>query len=151
MTSGNFFILGILGLFLIGVLLADRLGGEAPLPTGITQAQYRIVRLQKMAVWLSVLYFFIMFMMQPQSRIVWLVGTTGFYLVGFSALITGISAFRFRLPDSNIVGFKIGPHKPKRIGVPTTGSHAMATGIALLSIAVIITFLILTITTPLFS
>jgi hypothetical protein len=148
MTSGNLFILGILGLFVIGVLFADRLGGEAPLPAGITHAQYRIVKLQKVAVWSSVIYFFIMLMIQPQSRIVWLVGTAGFYFAGLSALLTGVSAFRFHIRRSNSIGLQIGPRMPKRIGVPTTGPHAMATGIALLSIAGVLTYLIFTFSLP---
>lgn len=129
--NGIWVIFGILSIYIIVVLVLDRMGGPLPLPyPWFTKKHQQILNLQRMALALSWLIFLLFFIIQPKTRNIWLLGTIGIYYAGISAIFRHLAAGRFG---------KKGNPWPK----PTTGIHALTVGIFWIGIALCISYVIL--------
>ncbi len=145
MTGSGFgFVVGII-VFYVGVfMLVERFSKPVPKPSWLTEKQRHTTKMQSIALLLSVFVFVLLLIIQPTIRYVWLLGTIGLYYAGVTALYRNVSVLRFpRMRSRGFALIKIGGDKfSKAKGGPVTGAHAMAIGLCLIALALILTFLI---------
>jgi dolichol kinase len=130
--NGTFVIIGILSIYVFAALLIDRISGPVPPPyPWFTKKHQGILYLQTIALSLSVLIFTLLYLIQPNTRAIWLVGTIGIYYASISAMVRRIAAGRFS------------GRTTKGWYRPSIGIHAMVVGVFWLGIALFISYLVL--------